>query len=104
MRLPGTDFLQDVVDIAEQGSIGAAVGPKDVGMQGRRGRRMAGARMGVPGLIQGVAEEGIDRYVTPFLTDRITEAAQGVASLVKDPSRFVTGTAGINPYGFGGGF
>ena len=105
MQMPGDDFLQGVVDVAEeQYGIGETVGPKDVGIRGRPGRRFAGARLGVPGLIQGIAEEGIDRYVTPFLTDRIGEAAQGVASLVRDPSRLVAGTANINPYGFGGGF
>ena len=108
MNLPGDDFLRGVVDIAEESSgVGEAVTPQDVGMKGTNTRtriRKAGAKLGIPGLVQGIAEEGIDRYVTPWLTDRITDAARGVVALANDPGRFVQGTAGINPYGFGGGF
>ena len=108
IKLPGDDFLRGVVTAAEESSgIGEAVTPQDVGMQGTNTRtrvRKAGAKLGITGLIQGIAEEGIDRYVTPFLTDRITDAAKGAVALANNPSRFVQGTAGINPYGFGGGF
>ena len=107
-RMPGDDFLRGVVDIADQANgIGEAVPAKDVGMthQGLRPRlRTAGAKLGLTGLIEGIAEEGIDKYVTPFLTDRITEAANGIATLARQPERMVQATASINPYGFGGGF
>ena len=109
MNLPGDDFLKDVVTAAEEssGMGGTAVSPQDVGMGRTNTRtriRKAGARLGIPGLIQGVAEEGIERYVTPFITDQITNAARGAVALANDPSKFVSATAGINPYGFGGGF
>ena len=107
-NLPGDDFLKDVVNDAEEANgMGVSMPAKDVGMthQGIRPRiRQAGARLGLTGLVQGIAEEGIDKYVTPFLTDRITEAANGVATLARQPERLVQATANVNPYGFGGGF
>ena len=106
-RLPGDDFLKDTVTIAEQANgLGQPVKPNEVGMthQGIRPRmRQTGAKLGLTGLIEGIAEEGIDKYVTPFLTDRITEAAQGLATLARQPERLVQATANVNPYGFGGG-
>lgn len=107
-KLPGDDFLKETVNIAEQANgVGQAMPAKDVGMthQGLRPRiRQAGAKLGITGLIQSIAEEGINQHVTPFLTDRITEAANGLATLARQPEKLVQATANVNPYGFGGGF
>ena len=107
-QLPGDDFLKDTVTLAEEASgTGTALKAKDVGMrhEGIRPRiRKAGAKLGVTGLIQAVAEEGIDKHVTPFLTRQITGAANGLAALARQPEKLVQATANINPYGFGGGF
>ena len=106
-KMPGDDFLKGTIDIANQANgLGDAIKPNDVGMthQGIRPRiRTAGAKLGITGLLEAVAEEGIDKYVTPFLTDRITEAANGIATLAQQPQKLVQATANINPYGFGGG-
>ena len=106
--LPGDDFLKGVVrDAEEANGMGITMKPSDVGMthQGVRPRiRAAGAKLGLTGLIEGIAQEGIDKHVTPFLVDRITDAANGIATLVRDPQRLVSATANVNPYGFGGGF
>ena len=88
-QLPGDDFLKDTLEIAnEANGFGVAMKPNEVGMthQGLRPRiRQAGAKLGLTGLITGIAEEGIDKHVTPFLIDRITEGAQGIAAAVRNP-------------------
>ena len=108
INLPGDDFLKGTVGIAEQANgIGVAMKPSDVGMthQGIRPRiRAAGAKLGLTGLIEGIAQEGIDKHVTPFLVDRITDAANGLVSLTRQPDKLIQATANVNPYGFGGGF
>ena len=76
-NLPGDDFLKDTVTIAEEANgLGTALKPSDVGMthQGIRPRvRQAGAKLGLTGVIEGIANHTIDQHVTPFLVDRITE-------------------------------
>ena len=106
--LPGDDFLKGVVRDAEQANgLGTGMKPSDVGMthQGIRPRiRTAGAKLGLTGLVTAIAEEGIDKHVTPYLTEQITNAANGLARLAAQPELLVQATANVNPFGFGGGF
>ena len=56
-------------------------GPGAVGMTSHGVKppvRMAGAKLGITGLVDGIAREGIDRYVTPFLIDRIKDGVQAI--------------------------
>ena len=104
--LPGDDFLKGTVDIAnEANGLGQAVKPSDVGMthQGIRPRiRQAGARLGLTGLIEGIASHTIDQHVTPFIVDSITEGAQGVAAAIRNPGIIRNTVAQVPQAGFGG--
>ena len=105
-QLPGDDFLRGTVDIAnEANGLGTAVKAADVGMthQGIRPRiRQAGAKLGLIGVIEGIANHTIDQHVTPFLVDRITEGAQGVAAAVRNPGIMRSAVSQVPQAGFGG--
>ena len=83
IQLPDDRFLKSTYMFARNNDTRRAPvkGPATVGMTSHGVKppvRMAGAKLGITGLVDSIAREGIDRYVTPFLIDRIKDGIHAV--------------------------